>query len=144
MITYFFNGITGDEKTFLVYALITTKTIVIITTLFYFGTAFKLSDEIVFPQIKVVNEALESFQRQTRQAGANLEQSILVLFAVGDTNRNGLISSSELSSFLSTFGGLSQETANEISNIFVRFGDTNGDGELSRQEYRTVARTVGQ
>merc|ERR1711894_603764 len=118
------------------------KSFLVIATLVCFGAAFKIDDIAVLPHLKVVNEAMQTVQRQARQE-ASPEEQARVLFSFGDSDRNNKISVSEMANFLSAAAGLSQAQARATAQTFVQFGDRNGDGELDRAEYIAVARIAG-
>merc|ERR1711894_685046 len=111
------------------------KSFLVIATIVCFGAAFKIGDIAVLPHLKVVNEAMQTVQRQ-----ASPETQAQILFAMGDSDGNNKISVSELANFLSAAAGLSQVQAQSTAQTFVMFGDQNGDGELNRGEYIAVAR----
>merc|ERR1711894_199720 len=116
------------------------KSFLVIATLVCFGAAFKLGDIAVLPHLKVVNEAMQTVQRQARQETPSPEAQAQILFALGDSDGNNKISVSELANFLSAAAELSQVQAQSTAQTFVMFGDQNGDGELNRGEYIAVAR----
>ncbi|KAI6689351.1 hypothetical protein NL676_026179 [Syzygium grande] len=89
----------------------------------------------ISPEGTTGSDGLES--RESDEGGANREADLAEAFKVFDLNEDGFISSDELQSILSRLGLWDERSGRDCNNM-IRAYDTNSDGRLDFEEFKSM------